>query len=199
MTEWLLAIPFTVHTSYANAMGRSSKKRIYAFITTANGIDLETALVAVGLARAKGVGRKTPSSVPRDEMGARLRDDELAAALRRVGVWSAGDPERISELRAAQRQEEQELQAFIFKDSQPPPTPAAEFPIAVNTASVKAISTIKGVGPALAQANRRWTALRKNGGPPEDKRNRSKQSEKAGAVHDRRRDGLIDNPHGGWY
>ena len=63
MTERLLAVPFTVHTSYASAMGRSSKKRNYAFVTTADGVDLGTALVAAGLARAKGVGRKTPSGV----------------------------------------------------------------------------------------------------------------------------------------
>jgi hypothetical protein len=38
--ERILAKPFTVHTAFASALGRSSKGRVYVFITTADGNDL---------------------------------------------------------------------------------------------------------------------------------------------------------------
>ncbi|NOZ64230.1 MAG: hypothetical protein GXO71_04755 [Caldiserica bacterium] len=63
-----LARPFTVYTAFANAMGRSAKKRIYAFIITAEGDDLASLLVREGLARTRGIGRKTPEGIPREEM-----------------------------------------------------------------------------------------------------------------------------------
>ncbi|NOZ64231.1 MAG: hypothetical protein GXO71_04760, partial [Caldiserica bacterium] len=43
-------------------------------------------------------------------MTKRLRDMEVSAMLKRVGIWSESNPDRIAELRAKQRSEEEELQ-----------------------------------------------------------------------------------------
>jgi len=105
----VLAKPFTVHTAFANAPGRSSKGRVYGFISTADGNDLASLLVKNGFARTHGIGRKTPGGVSRGEMIERLRDFEVSAMLKRAGIWSESDPDRIAELRAKQRSEDQEL------------------------------------------------------------------------------------------
>jgi endonuclease YncB( thermonuclease family) len=56
----ILARPFTVHTSFADARGDGRFKRVYAFVTTADGDDLAKVLVSRGLARAFGVYRASP-------------------------------------------------------------------------------------------------------------------------------------------
>jgi Micrococcal nuclease (thermonuclease) homologs len=118
----ILAKPFTVHTAFASALGRSAKGRVYGFIITADGNDLASLLVKNGLARAYGMGRKTPNGIPRDEMIERLRDLETSAMLKRIGIWSESDPERIAEFRAKQRSEDQELkdiQSQVKRDKSP--------------------------------------------------------------------------------
>ena len=101
----ILAKPFTVHTAFASALGRSAKGRIYGFITTSDGNDLASLLVKNGFARTHGIGRETPDGVSRAEMIERLRDFEISAILKRVGIWSESDPDRIAELRAKQHSE----------------------------------------------------------------------------------------------
>ena len=92
-------------------LGRSAKGRVYGFITTLDGDDLASLLlVKNGFAHTHGIGRKTPDGVSRDEMIERLRDLEISAMLKRVGIWSETDPDRISKLSAKQRSEESELQ-----------------------------------------------------------------------------------------
>ena len=59
-TATALEKPFTVHTTFADARGDARFKRVYAFVTTANGEDLGTLLIKAGLARAFGVYRSTP-------------------------------------------------------------------------------------------------------------------------------------------
>ena len=145
--EGILAKSFTVHTAFASAMRRSSKGRVYAFITTSNGDDLASLLVKNGFARAHGVGRKTPDGVPRSEMIERLRDLEISAMLKHIGIWSKSDPERLVELRSKQRVEEQELQETRTEVKK------AESPeglLNLNTATEKDLQSIKGIGPALA-------------------------------------------------
>ncbi|MCG2726777.1 MAG: thermonuclease family protein [Elusimicrobia bacterium] len=66
--ENILAEPFTLYTAFADALGRSSGGRVYAFIVTADGNDLAALLVKNGFARAYGKGRKSPSGITRDEM-----------------------------------------------------------------------------------------------------------------------------------
>lgn len=108
--DHVLVKPFTVHTAFASALGRSSKGRVYGFITTADGNDLASLLVKNGFARTYGMGRETFDGVSRDEMVKRLRDFEISAMLKRVGIWSESDPDRIAGLRSKQRSEDRELQ-----------------------------------------------------------------------------------------
>jgi len=108
--ESILAKPFTVHTAFASALGRSAKGRIYGFIITSDGNDLASLLVKNGFARTHGVGRETPNGITHNEMVERLRDLETSAMIKGIGIWSESDPDRIAELRAKQRREERELQ-----------------------------------------------------------------------------------------
>ncbi len=146
--ERILVKPFTVYTSFASAMGRSTKGRVYGFITTSDGNDLATLLVKNGLARNYGVGRKTPDGVSRNEMIERLHDLESAAMLGRAGVWSESDPDRIAEFRAKERSEGEELKQL---QSEVKKATSKKVLMDLNTASSKELQSIKGVGPVLAE------------------------------------------------
>ena len=146
--ERILAKPFTVHTAFASTPGRSAKGRVYGFIITADGDDLASLLVKNGFARTHGIGRKTPNGIPRNEMIERLRDLETSAMLKRIGIWSESDPERIAEFRAEQRSDDKELEDLQRnggKDKSP------QDPLDLNTVTEKELQSIKGVGPALAK------------------------------------------------
>ncbi len=146
--ERILVKNFTVYTSFATAMGRSTKGRVYGFITTSDGNDLATLLVKNGLARAFGVGRKTPDGISKKEMIERLRDLESAAILRRIGVWSQSGPDRIAKLRARERSEGEELkqlQRQVKKDT------SEQVILNLNTATSKELQSIKGIGPVIAE------------------------------------------------
>lgn len=146
--ERILAKPFTVHTAFASAMGRSSKGRVYAFITTSDGNDLASLLVKNGFARNNGVGMKTLNRKLCDEMFETLNDLEISAILKRAGIWSESDPDLIVELRAKQRSEEQELQKLQQQEKK------TKFPqglLDLNTASGKELQSIKGIGSVLAE------------------------------------------------
>jgi DNA uptake protein ComE-like DNA-binding protein len=146
-TKRVLSEPFTLYTALAGAPGRSSVKRIYGFIETAKGDDLASLLVKNGLARTYGVRRKTPHGVPHDEMSLRLADMEVAAMLKRNGIWAKSDPERIVALRAQQRLEDKR-----WADIQTQVT-ASDLPktkIDLNSAGREQLETVKGIGPSLA-------------------------------------------------
>ena len=144
----ILDKPFTVHTAFASALGRSAKGRVYGFITTSDGDDLASLLVKNGFARTHGIGRKTPNGIPRSEMIERLRDLETSAMLKRVGIWSESDPDRIAELRAKQRSEERELQEV---QNQVTKAKSPHGLLDLNTATEKELQSIKGIGPVLAE------------------------------------------------
>ena len=146
--EHVLDKPFTVYTAFASALGRSAKGRVYAFITTADGDDLASLLVKNGLARQHGIGRKTPDGVSRDEMIERLRDLETSAMLKRLGIWSESNPDRIAELRAKQRSEERKLQEI---KNQATKAKFSQGLLDLNTATKKELQSIKGIGPILAK------------------------------------------------
>lgn len=143
----ILSSPFTVHTAFANALGRSKKGRVYAFVTTADGEDLAALLVKKGLARAYGVGRKTPDGVSRKERFKALRDLEAAAMLKRVGIWAESDPEKIAVYRAEQRREERELATFQEQSQ----AKQREKKVDLNRATEEALQSLKGIGPALSK------------------------------------------------
>ena len=139
----LLADPFTVHTAFAVAPGRSAKPRTYGFVTLSDGRDLGAVLVGEGLARSFGLRRGTPDGRTTDAAEAQMDDLELGAAIARRGIWAETDAERLISLREAQRVEERELQeAFGTSEGEP---------IDPNTASVDKIMLLPGVGEVLAE------------------------------------------------
>ena len=146
--ERILAKPFTVHTAFASTPGRSAKGRVYGFIITADGDDLASLLVKNGFARTHGIGRKTPNGIPRNEMIERLRDLETSAMLKRIGIWSESDPERIAEFRAKQRSEDQELKEL---QSQVKKARFSDGLLDLNIASKEKLMFINGIGPVLAE------------------------------------------------
>ena len=149
-TKELLAEPFTVHTAFANALGRSKKPRIYGFVTLADGTDLAAKLVAEGLARAHGKPRIRPDGTKSDEYKQQLVDLEVSAALGRKGVWSKSDAEKIRELRAKEREDAAELDA-AFENGLFAPFGEGNR-LNINTATIDELQVLKGIGPKLAEA-----------------------------------------------
>ncbi len=143
----ILSRPFTVHTAFANALGRSKKGRVYAFVTTADGEDLAALLVKEGLARTYGVGRKAPDGRSRKEVFKTLRDLEAAAMLKRVGIWAASDAEKIVAYRAEEGREERELAAFQDQSQ----AKQREKKLDLNRATGEELQSLKGIGPALSK------------------------------------------------
>ncbi len=145
-TRDCLSEPFTVHTAFAQAPGAVGSNRIYAMVTCADGEDLGLKLVRNGWARAYGVGRAGPDGMTRDERKARLADEEIAAAMRRKGIWATTDAERIAVMRAEQRAEEKALSCMELGLDED-----VEYPLDVNQAAAAALRTIPGVGEVMAQ------------------------------------------------
>lgn len=145
--QWL-AEPFTAYTTFADAMGRSTVPRIYAFVVTASGEHLDQLLVKNGLARTFGVGRRDHEGMHRDEREALLRDLEVSAMLRRVGAWQHTDPDRIAALRAEERRDQQAL-ANIRAELGLGTLSEGET-ICLNTAPLSELQRLPGVGPVLA-------------------------------------------------
>jgi len=143
-----LSRPFTVHTAFANALGRSSKRRIYGLINTEDGSDLGALLVKNGLCRPYGVGRKTPDGISKDEMFKKLQDLKDEAMLKRVGIWSRSDPNQIAKLRESQRSEDKELKQLTTELNKPA---VHQNLIDLNTASKEQLQSVKGIGPVLAE------------------------------------------------
>ncbi|HLG29448.1 MAG TPA: helix-hairpin-helix domain-containing protein [Candidatus Brocadiales bacterium] len=145
--ERILAKPFTVHTAFASALGRSAKGRIYGFIITSDGNDLASLLVKNGFARTYGIGRETPNGITHNEMVERLRDLEASAMIKRIGIWSESDSDRIAEFRAKQRSEDQELKELQSQVKKPDIQRGL---LDLNTTTEKELQSIKEIGPVLA-------------------------------------------------
>ncbi|MCC5790467.1 MAG: helix-hairpin-helix domain-containing protein [Opitutales bacterium] len=144
----LLAEPFTAYTVGADAMGRSVMQRIFAFVVTSEGKDLDKLLVREGLARSYGVGRSDFEGRSRGERRALLNDLEVEAMLLRRGIWSLTDGEKIAALRAEERAEAKEL-ADIRRSLGIGPLAEGET-LDPNDASVDELQRLPGIGPALA-------------------------------------------------
>lgn len=125
--------PFTVYTAYAEARGRSGKPRYYAMIKTADGHDLSQILIENGLARTFGVGRERPDGTRRDDWESNLKDLELSAAIRRIGIWKHSNPDQIVTMRQTERAEAAGLAAIDDALAIRPP----ETPVDVNRASLE--------------------------------------------------------------
>ncbi len=152
-TRKTLGKPFTMHTSFASALGRSAGGRVYAFITTSTGEDLARLLVTNGYARTLGVYRKTPEGVRHDEMKKQLEDLELGAAIKLVGIWEETDPDRLAQLRKKQRQEDEELKRVQEEARRPSKKQGVEKhpPVDINKATKLQLRTIRGIGEERAQ------------------------------------------------
>lgn len=146
-TAEALSRPFTIHTAYADARGRSGKPRYYAFVRTAEGRDLGHLLVENGLARAFGLGRETPGGTSRDEWDAYLKDLELVAAIGRKGIWAHSDAAQIVAMRQEEREEMRGLEAIDDALVVAPPSE----PVDVNTASIEDLMRT-GLRESLADA-----------------------------------------------
>ncbi|MDF1812181.1 MAG: helix-hairpin-helix domain-containing protein [Verrucomicrobiales bacterium] len=142
-TTSVLSKPFTVHTSFADGRGSGYQKRIYAFVTTASGVDLGSHLVAKGLARAFGVCRSSPGGYTGEELRARLEDMELLAAKLGKGVWSLTNWASFTNERSEQRHEQAELALAIDREKH---TGIVD----PNTAPRDELMTLHGIGETLA-------------------------------------------------
>lgn len=141
----VLAKTFTVHTAFADARGDGKHKRIYGFVTTADGEDLSERLIRLGLARTFGVYRETPNKMAAGDYRAFLQDVELQAAKRGVGAWAKTNWDRLPDERQVERQENAELSLATASSQLPPGTR-----INPNTAPRDQLMRLPGVGEVIA-------------------------------------------------
>jgi len=139
----LLGKPFTVCTTFADGRGDRRYRRIYAFVKTAEGKDLATELVRLGLARAFGVYRATPDGASRQEYIELLKDTELVAARNGNGIWQYTDWEKLTAERQAQRAVETEDQLAMGA------APLTQT-LNPNTASRDELIRVPGIGETMA-------------------------------------------------
>jgi competence protein ComEA len=139
-----LSEPFTVHTSFADARGDGSYQRVYAFVTCSDGEDLGEKLVRAGLGRAFGVYRQTPDGRTREDYREWMKDLELLAAKKGVGIWQATDWDSLAGERQQNRTEAAEDE--LAKGN---PLPD-DFQLNPNTASRDELIRLPGIGEVLA-------------------------------------------------
>jgi len=133
----VLSEPFTVHTSFAKALGRSAKPRYSAYVVTAKNESLEELLVRRGLAKPTSIERSTPDGKSASERSDELEDCEIVAAIKHVGIWQHCDPDRLLEMREMDREEARRLAAVDAVFETPPPGE----PIDVNSASLEQLKS----------------------------------------------------------
>jgi DNA uptake protein ComE-like DNA-binding protein len=139
-----LSEPFTVHTSFADARGDGRYQRVYAFVICHDGEDLGEKLVRAGLARAFGVYRQTPDGRAREDYRESMKDLELLAAKKGVGIWQATDWDSLPGERQQDRTEAAEDE-LAKKDPLPD-----DFQLNPNTAARDELIRLPGVGEVLA-------------------------------------------------
>jgi len=144
-TRKALTDPFTLHTTFADARGDGRYKRIYGFITVADGADLGERLVNSGHARAFGVLKQTPNGQSREDYGEKLRDLELRAAKLGRGIWKHTDWEKLPDERRLQREEEEELQIATGSRKSVPIDR-----LDPNVAPRDELMTVPGIGEVMA-------------------------------------------------
>ena len=144
----VLAEPFSVHTSYAWAPGRSAGGRYYAFVETHDGRDLGHLLVEAGLARVHGKTRPAPDGRSSRQVLEELDDLRTLAMLKRTGIWEATNPELLVEMRRSSRKAAAELDAF--KEQVAGTRSRDDAPLDLNRATDAQLQRIPGIGPVSA-------------------------------------------------
>ncbi|PYI98456.1 MAG: hypothetical protein DME98_04275 [Verrucomicrobia bacterium] len=162
-TRQKLSEPFTVTTRMANAMGRSSGERFYAFVQTKDG-DLGEQLVANGLARIHGTTATPPRASSSAAEREKLAQLEEEAKRRKIGGWgmSEGRPSVPSATSPPSPIASHSISVTPTSSSSTAAVSPVETKtshakektplgkIDVNTATEKELTTVPGIGHVMA-------------------------------------------------
>jgi predicted flap endonuclease-1-like 5' DNA nuclease len=158
-----LAKPFTVTTRMANAMGRSSGERFYAFVQTKDG-DLGEQSVANGLARIHGTTATPPGASSSATKRGKLAQLEEEAKRRKIDGWGMSGPS--SKVASATSRPSSNASHSVSITPTSSSSTAAMSPVEpnrshgkektllgkidINTATEKELTTVPGIGYVMA-------------------------------------------------
>jgi competence protein ComEA len=137
--EKLAGKKITVKTRWQNAMGRSSLARFYCVLTVADE-NLAELLVASGLARIYGIRANLPDGPRSTTFVNKLKNLELAAREKKLGVWDESKFPRVAVVEAG-------------TPASPRPEAGTNAPFArinLNTATTEELISLPTIGPKLA-------------------------------------------------